>query len=90
MRLPAPLVFASLFLPAVALAQAPSRIGNRANGRDYQPTPSQVAPAERQAGVQPDTKVEQSENRDLEKIDRDALRSEGMSTKSVPDMSKPH
>jgi hypothetical protein len=89
MRLSAPLLFASLFLPAVALAQVPDRIGNRANGRDYQPTPSQVAPAERQASVQPNARTEQSENRDLEKIDRDALRSEGMSTKSVPDMTKP-
>lgn len=90
------LTFAAFSLVAPALAQMalaqtqpqpPREIGNRANGLSYQPTPGQVRPAERHAGVQPPQTREQTENRDLERIDRNALRSEGMSTKSVPDMA---
>lgn len=63
---------------------APAEIGNRANGRDYQPTPQEVAPREKAAGIQPPAAQERADSRDLDRIDRNLLRSEGLSTKSAP------
>jgi len=65
----------------------PAEIGNRANGKDYQPTPNGVAPREQAAGVLPDVAHEQAQNRAVERIDKDALHSVGASTQSVPHMA---
>ncbi len=84
---------AALCLSTPAVAQStvnrstPSEIGNRANGRDYQPTPGEVAPRERAAGVQPSANQEKATNQDLEKLDDSLLRQEGLSTKSVPKLT---
>ncbi len=61
--------------------------GNRANGLNYQPTPAEVAPREQAAGVRPSSAQEAASNKDLERIDRDLLRSHGLSTSSVPKLS---
>jgi hypothetical protein len=66
---------------------AAEQTGNRMNWKDYQPTPAEVIPAEKQAGVEPSAARDQAENRDVESIDRDALRREGMSTQSVPNLT---
>ena len=71
----------------VGTASPPSAIGNRANGLSYQPTPSEVAPRERAAGIQPNKDGEAAKNRDLEAIGKDALRGVGQSTESVPKMT---
>lgn len=66
--------------------------GNRVNGVDVQPTPQEIHPAERQAHVAPSPKQRRAEDRTLQRIDRKALRQEGMSPKSVPNLAKqpPH
>lgn len=81
---------ALLCLPAVAMAQGapPAQIGNRANGRDYQPTPAQVAPREKAAGVLPSPDKQKAVNGDLERMDKDLLRQEGLDTKSVPKLTQ--
>ena len=66
----------------------PAQIGNRANGRDYQPTPQEVAPREKAAGIQPPASQERANSQDLDRIDRNLLQSEGLGTKSVPNMAK--
>ncbi len=63
---------------------AQSETGNRANGRDYQPTPAEVQPRERAAGIQAPAPQQQRNDKDLERIDRELLRDHGMSTSSVP------
>ncbi len=87
-------MIAAICLTSPAVAQAPSNgsaappaIGNRANGRDYQPTPAEVIPREKAAGALPDATREKAENRDLEQIDKDVLRQEGQSTQSVPKLT---
>ncbi len=63
---------------------AQTQTGNRANGRDYQPTPAEVQPRERAAGIQPPAPQQTRNDRDLERIDRELLREHGLSTSSVP------
>jgi hypothetical protein len=89
MRMQLVALIAALFTgaPAMAQAQEPSEIGNRANGFSYQPTPDEVAPRERAAGIQPSTAHEQAVNRDLEHMDQDLMREEGLSTQSVPKLT---
>jgi hypothetical protein len=72
---------------AQTAGSVPSSIGNRANGKDYQPTPSEVVPRETAAGVLPSKAQERAMNQDLGRMDKDLLRSEGLSTKSVPKMT---
>jgi hypothetical protein len=62
----------------------PREIGNRANGYDYQPTPSELAPREKAAGIVPLPAQQRAENQELDSIDKQLLQSEGLSTKSVP------
>lgn len=62
----------------------PTANGNRANGFSYQPTPGEVVPRERAAGVQPPAAKQERTNRDLERTDKKLLQDEGLSTKSVP------
>jgi hypothetical protein len=62
----------------------PREIGNRANGYDYQPTPSELAPREKAAGIVPPPAQQRAENQELDSIDKQLLQSEGLSTKSVP------
>jgi hypothetical protein len=62
----------------------PSEIGNRANGFDYQPTPCEVYPRELSAGLWPSKIRLAQEDRTLAELDRSLLRSEGLSTDSVP------
>ena len=85
MRVPLFAVLAALCSTTVAIAQAPPAAnGNRANGFSYQPTPGQVVPRERAAGVQPPAAQQEKNNRDLERTDKKLLQDEGLSTKSVP------
>jgi hypothetical protein len=85
-------VIAVFSLASGALAQGagggsgspPREIGNRANGYDYQPTPSELAPREKAAGIVPPAAQQRAENQELDRIDRELLQSEGLSTKSVP------
>ncbi len=62
----------------------PRRIGNRANGFSYQPTPREVVSKEKAAGVRPSTASQQATNQELGDIDRRLLLEEGLSTSSVP------
>jgi len=62
----------------------PCEIGNRANGFDYQPTPREIYPRERSAGVLPSKVSEVQTDRTLEELDRSLMLSEGLSTESVP------
>jgi hypothetical protein len=80
---------AALSLTSTAMAQnaPPSEIGNRAHGFDYQPTPNEVVPREKASGILPPTAQRDAANRDLEHIDKDLLRDEGLSTRSVPSLS---
>jgi len=93
MRMAFMIVAATFCLTGAAVAQSsdtsaiPRSIGNRANGFSYQPTPSEVIPREKAAGVRPSTTPQQETNRDLEKIDRDLLRDEGLGTSSVPNLT---
>ena len=79
-----------IFLTAVAMAQSgtitavPQMIGNRANGFSYQPTPGEVRPREMAAGVRPSKAKQEETDRALESMDRNLLRDEGMSSRSVP------
>lgn len=76
---------------AVAQPTAPNGvpriIGNRANGFSYQPTPEEVLPRERAAGVRPSAAAEEKANRDLEAIDRDLLRDEGQGSRNIPNFT---
>ncbi|WP_428539088.1 hypothetical protein [Rhodopila sp.] len=84
------ILLAALLCSAIpAVAQSPAENGNRANGFSYQPTPSQVAPREKAAGVQPQAAQQKRANRDLEQTDKQLLQEEGLSTKSVPKLTKP-
>jgi hypothetical protein len=86
-------VIAILCLAGPAMAQGagggsvPTEIGNRANGLDYQPTPSEVIPREKAAGIEPSVARERAANEDLARIDKDLLLSEGISTESVPKLT---
>ena len=93
MRLALIIVAATFCLMGAAVAQSadgpavPRSIGNRANGFDYQPTPSEVIPREKAAGVRPPASSQEQTDRDLEQMDRDLLRDEGVSTSSVPNLT---
>ncbi len=81
---------ATFCLTGTAVAQTtddssiPRRIGNRANGFSYQPTPREVVSKEKAAGVRPSSASEQATDQALGDIDRRLLREEGLSTSSVP------
>jgi hypothetical protein len=78
-------VFAALCSATSVMAQSPPAAnGNRANGFSYQPTPGEVAPRERAAGMQPPAAQREQINRDLERTDKKLLQDEGLSIKSVP------
>jgi hypothetical protein len=79
----------ALGLATTAMAQnsVPTEIGNRANGLSYQPTPSEVLPREKAAGLLPSTTQRDATSQELERMDRDLLREEGLSTKSVPNLA---
>jgi hypothetical protein len=62
----------------------PSAIGNHANGFDYQPTPGEIVPREKAAGIRPPAAQQRATDQELEQLDKDLLREEGLSTKSVP------
>ena len=59
-------ILAAVFTPLHAAEQT----GNRANGKDYQPTPRAVVPAEKQAGVAPSPAQEKTGSHAIELIDR--------------------
>jgi hypothetical protein len=86
-------VIAVFSFAGAAMAQSadgsspPREIGNRANGYDYQPTPSEVRPREKAAGVVPPAAQQQAEDRELARIDKHLLQSEGLSTKGVPNLT---
>ena len=91
MRVYVSTMIAVLSFAGAAMAQGgggsgspPREIGNRANGYDYQPTPSELAPREKAAGIVPSPAQQRAENQELDSIDKQLLQSEGLSTKSVP------
>src|SRR4051794_22084567 len=71
MRLHVVVLTGVLCLATAAAAQTsnkiPSEIGNRANGFSYQPTPSQVVPREKEAGIRPSDAQEKAANADLDR-----------------------
>lgn len=86
-------MIAAFSLAGTAMAQntdggtIPREIGNRANGKSYQPTPAEVEPREKAADIRPSAEQERANNKELRHIDRNLLQSEGLSTKSVPNMT---
>jgi hypothetical protein len=90
MRMALLVAIATLCLMGAAAAQTasdgsiPRRIGNRANGLSYQPTPREVVSKEKAAGVRPSTASQQATDQELADIDRRLLLEEGLSTSSVP------
>jgi hypothetical protein len=94
MRLHLATLAATLSIITTAMAQTtggnspPPTSGNRANGLNYQPTPGEVVPRERSAGVQAPPAKQQETNQDLERMDKNLMRSEGLGTQSVPKMTK--
>lgn len=84
---------AAFLMTAAAVAQSPGEgsvpreIGNRANGFDYEPTPSEVGPREKAAGVRPPAAQQKATDQILEQTDKNLLREEGRSTKGVPNMT---
>jgi hypothetical protein len=64
----------------------PTEIGNRVNGLDYRPTPSGVVPREKVAGIRRPATDERATDETLERIDKELLGEEGVSTHSVPKM----
>lgn len=93
MRLPLAAMVAGFLMTTAAVAQnsggapAPAVTGNRANGLNYQPTPSQVVPREKAAGIQPPVAQRKATDQLLEHTDRKLLQDEGQSTKSVPNLT---
>lgn len=90
MRLHYSVVAVAFLLTTAAIAQnagapsVPLEEGNRANGFDYQPTPSEVAPREKAADILPPAAQQKATDRTLEQMDKNLLRDEGLNTKSVP------
>ncbi len=84
---------AVLGLTGTAIAQnadensIPREIGNRANGKSYQPTPAEVHPRERAADIRPSPAQERANDKELHHLDKKLLRSEGLRTKDVPNMT---
>jgi hypothetical protein len=62
----------------------PAAIGNRANGRSYQPSQSEVGLREHAAGIAPSQQQQHAANDELFKLDKRSLQQEGQSTTSVP------
>jgi hypothetical protein len=76
-----------LLTAAPVLAQntvPPAAIGNRVNGNSYQPTPREVAPREKAAGVAPSSGQKRQNGQTLWNQDARLLKREGLGTKSVP------
>ena len=65
----------------------PLSIGNRANGFDYQPTPAEVGPRERAAGIAPSAQQSRRIDDEVFSLDRQLLKSEGVSSGSLPSAS---
>jgi hypothetical protein len=90
MRMPIVATILSICLMSAAAAQSmnrtsvPHEIGNRANGFSYQPSPREVIPRERSAGVRPTDTKQAAINHDLRDLDENALRLEGLGTQNVP------
>jgi hypothetical protein len=63
----------------------PTEIGNRVNGLDYRPTPSGVVPREKVAGIRRPATDERATDETLERIDKELLREEGVSTNFRPE-----
>ncbi len=86
-------MLAAFLMTTAAMAQNSNRAappvaqGNRANGLDYQPTPGEVIPREKAAGVQPPAAQQRSTDQVLERTDKKLLQDEGQSTKSVPNLT---
>jgi hypothetical protein len=56
----------------------PHRIGNRANGFSYQPTPREVVSKEKAAGMRQSTASQQAMDQELADIDHRSLLEEGL------------
>lgn len=83
-RMVTALILMASAAPALAQPAVPAANGNRANGLNYQPTPGQVAPREKAAGVAPSRTQRQQTDQALWNRDARLLKSQGLSTKSVP------
>jgi hypothetical protein len=93
MRMALLVAIATFCLMGAAAAQTagdgsiPRRIGNRANGFSYQPTPREVVSKEKAAGVRPSTASQQATDQELRDMDHRLLLEEGLSTSSVPSLT---
>ncbi len=80
-------MIATIFLTTAAAAQTtpppPPEIGNRANGLNYEPTPRQVIPKERQAGVLPPPAQRKANEAELNHIYRNLMHN-GQPNQSAP------
>ena len=89
------LAISALSLAGSAIAQprnnsVPLEIGNRANGFDYQPTPAEVGPRERAAGLAVTPERQKQIDDELFSMDAQLLKSEGLSTSSAPGHESKH
>jgi hypothetical protein len=78
MRLHVVVLTGVLCLATAAVAQTsnnvPREIGNRANGFSYQPTPSQVVPREKEAGIRPSAAQQKAADADLDRMYNNLMR----------------
>lgn len=65
-----------LVAPPPAEAQAPGREGNIVNGKNREPSPAEVLPRERQAGVAPARTQAESDQRTVDQLNQQLLGAE--------------
>jgi hypothetical protein len=74
-----------IFLCTIVIKEIPPLARGIASGVfSYQPTPHEVIPKEKAAGVRPSTASQRTTDQELGDIDRRLLLEEGLSTSSVP------
>jgi hypothetical protein len=79
MRLHVASMLAAVSLATASVAQTqdnniPREIGNRANGFSYQPTPSEVIPREKQAGIRPSAAQQKAADAEVDRLYNDLMR----------------
>jgi hypothetical protein len=71
-------------LTGLSVSMAQPRNGNVQNGLNYQPTQGEVGERERAAGVAPSTERERALDAEMEEINRQLLRNEGVMPNNTP------
>jgi hypothetical protein len=72
---------------STATQTIPRQIGNRANGFSYQPTPEQVVPSEKAAGILPSDARQRSTDTTLSQLDHRLLAQEHLNPDQAPDFT---